>query len=203
MPVDVLNDTMTSAEQWEGAGLGKTGDAYLVGPDTTMRSTSRLLLEDPAAYRAAVVDQGTPPAVADQIVATNNPILLQRITSTSAEAALSGQSGTLVEQDYLGRRVLTSYAPLPLPGLNWAVIAQVEEAEALGPVHAFLRTIALTTLATVLAVTLLSMLLARAFSRPVGELVTGVRGWPVVTSTPGWRCGGRMSSQTWPAHSTT
>jgi class 3 adenylate cyclase len=175
MPVDVLNNTMTSNGQWEAAGLGKTGDSYLVGPDATMRSTSRLLLEDPSAYRAAVVDHGTPPAVADQIVATNNPILRQQITSASVEAALSGQSGTMVEQDYLGRRVLTSYAPLPLPGLNWAVIAQVEEDEALGPVHDFLRTIALTTLATVLAVTLLSMLLARAFSRPVGELLTGVR----------------------------
>ena len=175
MPVGAINDTMTNNNQWSSTGLGKTGEAYLVGPDNTMRSTSRLLLEDPAAYRAAVVSQGTSPELADHIVATHNPILRQEISSGSAEAALSGQSGTAVERDYLGRTVLTAYAPLQVAGTNWAVIVQVEEQEALQPVHDFLRTIALTTLGIVLAVTLLSMLLARAFSRPVGELVSGVR----------------------------
>jgi class 3 adenylate cyclase len=175
MPVAAINDTMTSNGDWAGAGLGHTGEAYLVGPDQTMRSTSRQLLQDPQAFRAAVVAHGTPPAVADRIVATKNPILLQKISSGSVQAALHGQSGTVIEEDYQGRRVLTSYAPIVLPGVSWAVIVQVDEGEALGPVHAFLRTIGLTTLATVLAVTLLSMLLARAFSRPVSELVTGVR----------------------------
>ena len=175
MPVAAINDTMSSVGQWEAAGLGRTGDAYLVGSDQTMRSTSRRLLEDPQGYRAAVVEQGLPPAVADRIVATNNPILLQKVNSGSVQAALRGQSGTVVEDDYLGRRVLTSYAPLAFAGQSWVVIVQIEVDEALAPVHEFLRTIGLTTLATVLAVTLLSMLLARAFSRPVGELVSGVR----------------------------
>jgi len=175
MPVAAINDTMNSKDQWSAAGLGRTGDAYLVGSDQTMRSTSRLLVENPQGYRAAVVAHGTPPAVADRIVATNNSILLQKVSSGSVQAALRGETGTVVEDDYLGRRVLTSYAPLAFAGQSWAVIVQIEEQEALAPVHDFLRTIGLTTLATVLAVTLLSMLLARAFSRPVGELVSGVR----------------------------
>ena len=39
----------------------------------------------------------------------------------------------MIEQDYLGRRVLTSYAPL-VPEESWAVIVQVEEDDAKGDV---------------------------------------------------------------------
>ena len=94
MPVTAINDTMTSNQQWAAAGLGATGDAYLVGQDQTMRSTSRKLLEDPQGYRSAVVDQGTPLAVADRIVATNNPILRQKINSVlGAPPRCAGRAG--------------------------------------------------------------------------------------------------------------
>lgn len=175
LPVESINNVMTTNKQWAQTGLGESGEVYLVGPDRTMRSTSRLLLKDPKAYRAAVVAQGTPPAVADQIVARNNPILLQSVESPSVEAALRGQTGTATETDYLGRTVLTSYAPLPLQGVNWAVVAQFDKDEALKPVTDFLRTLGLSVLAVVLLVTLASILLARAFSRPIQRLLTGVR----------------------------
>lgn len=175
LPVSSINATMTAGGQWASAGLGATGESYLVGPDQTMRSTSRPLLEDPAAYRAAAVGNGTPPALADRIVEEQNPILRQPIRSGSVTAGLRGQTGTEVETDYLGRQVLTSYAPVAQDGVNWVVVAQIDEAEALRPVQNLLRTLALTTLAVVLAVTLASILLARAFSRPVSQLVDGVR----------------------------
>lgn len=175
LPNENINDVMTSNGQWAQTGLGKSGESYLVGPDGTMRSTSRLLEENPEAYRKAVVDQGTPPAVADRIVAAKNPVLRQDADSPSVQAALRGQTGTTVETDYLGRRVLTSYAPVAVNGINWAVVSQIDEDEALRPVSNLLRTLGLTTLAIVLLVTLASLLLARAFTRPVDRLVGGVR----------------------------
>ena len=175
LPTQNINAVMTSNGQWAQTGLGESGESYLVGPDGTLRSTSRLLEEDPEAYRAAVVDQGTPPQVADRIVADKNPILRQDADSPAVQAALRGQTGTSVEIDYLGRRVLTSYAPVAVNGINWAVIAQIDEDEALRPVSNLLRTLSLTTLGIVLVITLASLLLARAFTRPVDRLLGGVR----------------------------
>lgn len=175
LPTESINNVMTSGGQWAQTGLGQTGESYLVGPDGTLRSTSRLLEEDPEAYRAAIVDQGTPPQLADRIVADKNPILRQNVDTPAAQAALRGQTGTSVETDYLGRRVLTSYAPVAVNGINWAVISQINEAEALRPVSDLLRTLSLTTLGIVLFITLASLLLARAFTRPVDRLLGGVR----------------------------
>ena len=175
LPTTTINDVMTSNGQWAQTGLGASGESYLVGQDGTMRSTSRLLEEDPAAYRAAVVGQGTPPQVADRIVADKNPILRQDVDSPSVQAALRGQTGTAIETDYLGRQVLTSYAPVAIKGISWAVISQIDVDEALRPVSDLLRTLGLTTLGIVLVITLASLLLARVFTRPVDRLVSGVR----------------------------
>lgn len=203
LPTTAINDVMTSNGQWAQTGLGESGESYLVGPDGTLRSTSRLLEEDPEAYRAAVVAQGTPPQVADRIVADKNPILRQDVETPAVEEALRGQTGTSVETDYLGRRVLTAYAPVAINGVNWAVISQIDEDEALRPVSDLLRTLGLTTLGIVLVITLASLLLARVFTRPVDRLVSGVRQVAVVTWTRGWTSGARTSSRTSPPRSTT
>ena len=134
LPSTAINNVMTSNGQWAQTGLGQSGESYLVGPDGTLRSTSRLLEENPEAYRAAVVDQGTPPLVADRIVADKNPILRQDVDTLGGPggAARPDRHGS-VETDYLGRRVLTAYAPVAINGINWAVMSQIDEDEALRP----------------------------------------------------------------------
>lgn len=176
LPVPTINNLMTFGGKWEQAGLGRTGEALLVGPDSTLRSTSRDLLADPQHYRDQVVAAGTPADVADRIVRLNNPILAQPITSQAATLARRGESGIITENSYLGRTTLKAYAPLAVSDtVNWAIIVQIDEDEALQPVSDLLRTLALSTLAVVLVVTLASVLMARSFSRPVGQLLTGVR----------------------------
>ena len=175
LPVQGINNVMTTNREWSKTGLGESGEVFLVGPDQLMRSTSRQLIENPQVYRSAVVANGTPPGIADRVVASGNPILLQPIRSSSVDAALRGETGTTVETDYLGRRVLSSYAPITPGNRNWAIVAQIDEDEALRPVDDLIRVLGLSLLALVLVVTLASILLARAFSRPVQQLLTGVR----------------------------
>ena len=175
LPIESINNVMTVSGDWRTAGYGDTGESFLVGPDLTMRSTSRTLLEDPTHYAQETVDNGTPPATAAEIVKSGNPILRQSITTPDVSQALEGKSGTVTDTDYLGNTVITAYGPAKIDGLNWAVLAQVEDKEALRPVSDFLRAVALSILALVLMVTVASVLLARAFSRPVSRLLDGVR----------------------------
>ena len=175
LPVDRLNQVMTGNESWQESGLGDTGEVFLVGPDRTMRSTSRLLLERPDEYRRLAVEAGTPAALAEEVVEEQNPILHQKVDSPSVDLALGGRTGTVTETDYLGRDVITAYFPFEQDGLTWAVLAQIDEEEALEPVTRLFRVLAAIALGAVLLVTVLSTLLARAFTQPVKRLLTGVR----------------------------
>ncbi len=49
-PIEPLTSALSNDRGWEAEGLGKTGEVYLLGPDRTMRSDSRFLIEDRKAF---------------------------------------------------------------------------------------------------------------------------------------------------------
>ena len=100
----------------ERAGMGNSGEVYLVGPDGLMRSDSFL---DPRNY-----------SVKASFAHPENG----RVDTVASRAALSGKTGGDVIADYNGKPVLSVYAPLTLHGLNWAIIAEIDVAEAFNPV---------------------------------------------------------------------
>ncbi len=175
LPIDAINSVMTGDQSWESQGLGETGESYLVGPDLTMRSVSRLLLDDPEQFRELTIRGGSSPALAQRMVDVRGTVELQRVDTTPVELALAGESGTVIAPSYLGREVLAAYAPLNVEGLQWAIVSSITTAEAFAPVDDFSRNIILAILAIILVVSLLSLLLAQVFARPVRTLVGAVR----------------------------
>ena len=170
LPIDRINDVMTVAGAWDQNGLGATGETYLVGRDQLMRSISRPLSEDPEGYRVAAVGAGLSPAAADLSIRGGDTLLHQSITSSAVTRALAGESGTMLERDYLGREALTAYAPLNLGELSWVIVAQETSTEALMPVDDFTRNLLLSTAAMIIFVCLLSLVLAQVFVRPLKRL---------------------------------
>lgn len=175
LSVDGINDVMTGSREWVKDGLGDTGETYLAGPDRTMRSVSRELLMYPKQFLAKVVANGTPADVARREVEIGDSVLLQPVNTTAVNLALAGESGVTTAKSYLGPETLNAYAPLKLPGLNWAIVAKMDRSEALAPVNAFARDIALSTGAIVLSVCLLALLFSRILTRPVKKLVAAVQ----------------------------
>jgi class 3 adenylate cyclase len=174
-PVVKINRLMTVDKKWEAAGMGETGETFLVGPDDLMRSDSRLFLEDPDAYQDDVVRAGTPPDVAEKAIRQHGTTLVQPITTESVRLAAQGQRGTVITGDYLGHQTLQAYSPLDLPGLRWIIVAKINTSEAFAPVAAFTRTLVLSTAAIIFVVCLAAMLLARIFVRPIRQLMVGAR----------------------------
>jgi class 3 adenylate cyclase len=174
-PISTINGLMTADTQWEAAGMGKTGETFLVGPDDLMRSDSRLFLENPEDFKREVVDAGTPPDVADESIRQHGTTLVQPVASEATRQAQRGQSGTIVEADYLGQETLQAYAPVDLPGLHWSVIAKIDTAEAFAPVATFTRTLVLSTAVIIFVVCIAAMLLARLFVRPIRRLEAGAQ----------------------------
>lgn len=173
LPVDNLNLGMTFNRNWQGAGLGETGETILVGSDLLMRSESRLFLEDPDAYRREVVEAGTPAEVADEAIRQGSTILVQPVETDAVARALQDETGTLITEDYEGRRTLQAFAPVQTAGLNWVLVAKIDVAEAFAPVASFTRTLVLSTVVIILVVCIAALLLARFFVRPIRRLEAG------------------------------
>lgn len=105
IPFSHLDAIMTKRE-----GLGDTGEMYLVGDDSYMRSNSRF---------------------------SEEPTVLQNKVDTIAtrEALEEGIAGEKIIKDYRGIPVLSAYTPLDLKFVNWALLVEIDESEAFQAVN--------------------------------------------------------------------
>jgi len=110
MPLEKVSDLMSNL-----SGLGESGDAYLVGSDYRMRSDARWDLENlavEASFRGG--ESGV-------------------MKNATVESALAGKSGGEITVDYAGNPVLEYYRPFSWGGMEWAMVASLNVAEALDP----------------------------------------------------------------------
>ncbi len=146
MPIDRINAMMTHDSHWKEAGLGTSGETYLVGADHTLRSMSRFLIEDKAGYIKALSNAGVAKETLKQIDAKETSISLQPVNSSGSKAALAGTTGFDIFPDYRNVPVLSAYAPIKFEGLNWAIISEIDEAEAFAPADALAEKILLLSI---------------------------------------------------------
>ena len=130
IPIDRINAVMTSNGEWQRAGLGESGETYLIGADRLMRNMSRFVVKDPEGYFTALQRAGASPERISAMRSMRTSIGLQRVDTPGARAALAGESGSAVYPDYRGVPVLAAYAPLDIEGLNWAIISKIDRGEA-------------------------------------------------------------------------
>ena len=170
LPSAPINAIMTSAEQWSEAGLGSSGEAYLVGADLLMRSDSRFVVERPEGAAADLRAAGLDEALIGAILRERSTILRLPVDTQAARAAQAGRSGTEVLRDYRDIEVLSSYTPLEIPGVRWAIISEIDADEALTPARSLGKHLLVlaTALAAILA--LVGVLLAARVARPLGRL---------------------------------
>ena len=177
LPSEAINAIMTSGGDWQDEGLGDTGEAYIVGSDTRMRSISREFVEDPQSYFAAAGDAGS---ISDDdlesVRALGTTVLFQDAGDRSAlEAAAAGGGGVIETTNYLGRLVLSTYEPLNLDQLEWYSVVEVERAEVTQPLTEFRRAILIAASVFVLAITFLTVAWARRALEPVRAISERLR----------------------------
>ncbi|MFH0881619.1 MAG: sensor histidine kinase [bacterium] len=129
------------------AGLGTSGEVYLVGPDTVMLTPSRMRNHpDPLTHKMPI------------------PTVL---------AALKGKQGTEVYRGFLGNEVVGAYAYLPGP--RWALIGEMNVSEALTPLRMIVINSLFATVGVMIVLLLAAVAMARTWSRPMVELAEASR----------------------------
>jgi len=149
MPLDKINGIMA-----EVAGLGESGETYLIGSDGLMRSNSRFSEE--------------------------STILKREVRTKTAVAGTSGQSGIELVDDYRGIPVVSAFSPTKIEGLDWAILAEIDYAEVMRPADALRNRIFLACGIVAAIVVSLAYGFAVVLVRPIapvvkraGEIATG------------------------------
>jgi signal transduction histidine kinase len=128
-------------------GLGLTGESYLVGADTTMLSPSRHMNHPPA--------------------------LTHKMPTQGVKACLGGGCDTEIYQGYLGPEVLGAYEWIPR--LGWALLVEIQTAEAFTPLRGIARDTALLGCVALLLALLISATVSRRLSRSIVRLAWASR----------------------------
>ncbi|MCF1439379.1 MAG: methyl-accepting chemotaxis protein, partial [Shewanella sp.] len=171
MPVDNINTIMTFDGHWDHAGMGISGETYLVGPDKTLRSQSRFLIEDKEGYLATLKATGLPVDIVNTIAGKKSAVGLQPVDTKAIRNALTGQSGVELIHNYRGIEVLSAYAPLKILGDDWAITAEIDKQEAFADVQKLEHTVILSILLTLglllVLAAILGVIVGRGIARPI------------------------------------
>ncbi|QBG34297.1 methyl-accepting chemotaxis protein [Litorilituus sediminis] len=178
MPIGKINSLMTYNEQWQNIGLGESGETYLVGSDLLLRSQSRFLIEDKAGYVNALNASGIEKHIVDKISASNSGIGLHKVSTESAKLAISGQSGIKSIQDYRDVDVLSAFAPLKIDGVTWAILSEIDVAEAMKDKDEMLSRIWLVISVIILVLVPITLLcgfmVGKGISTPINNFISQV-----------------------------
>ncbi|MCO4769827.1 MAG: HAMP domain-containing protein [Deltaproteobacteria bacterium] len=172
MPVGRINEIMTNDESWEDVGMGRSGETYLVGQDQRLRSQSRFLIQNRAAYLEALSGAGVPAETLRQIDRQGTGVGLQEVTTKGALAALDGRSGVDRFSDYRGIAVLSSFRSVDVGGVTWALMSEIDREEAFAPAQELGRRTVTITLVGLAAILLMALWLARNLLGPVRALAS-------------------------------
>jgi methyl-accepting chemotaxis protein len=130
-------------------GLGKTGVAYLVGPDKRLRSdyskaTQKYTINDSFKDGSAKL-------------------------SKAIDLVTSGQKGTLADDNLFGESVVSYYSNINFFEQNWGVVVEKEASEIFAPVNSMMLIIFIVSIAITAVV---SFFVYTYVSKVIGPLIT-------------------------------
>jgi class 3 adenylate cyclase len=174
-PIETFNRVLTGEYNWKAEGLGETGEVYVVGPDRTFRSRSRLMYANPNEFIAQARENGLPTTTVNLMESRRSAMNLLPVSTKSVEEAFLGRSGIARVRGYLGKPVLSAYGPLELDSLRWAVIAEISAEEAEAPIREFGRKVVIVSSAIAFLVSILALIWSYLLTKPLRQLTEGAR----------------------------
>lgn len=166
LPMDKINWVANVNNQQEAAGLGKTGEAFLLGKDGFMRTDSRFLKDLKEGKVPTVLSDGTDGPGTTVISLQIGPEVTQKIFTERDDKITQG-----TYRGYRGTQVLGASERLKIPGLEMAVVVQIDHDEILAPAKTLLYQILISGgLAIILGVILL-FFASLTVSKPISEAV--------------------------------
>ena len=132
LPAQKLTDIMQFDKKYKKAGLGETGESYLVGSDYKMRTNSRFINTL-------------------NLKNSKTTIGILKINTKSVQAVMNGNTKRSfhIIKDYRNKNVLSVYHmvhPFNKKDVTWAIIAEIDKEEVLMPIQDIINYMLLSTI---------------------------------------------------------
>ena len=184
MPISRINTIMTYEQNWQQAGLGLTGETYLVGSDHLIRSQSRPLAENKDDFIERLKLSKNNKDTIHKITHFSSSTSVINVQSESTKNALKGESGFNINNNYLGIEVFSAYAPIEVLGLNWAIISEIAKDEALADINKLYSTLIKTLIVVTLLLLGINFIIGGFIGRTIAKpMVKTIRQINQITST--------------------
>ncbi|MFO7868358.1 MAG: histidine kinase [Bacteroidales bacterium] len=138
---DAVNEIMLEVGSF--AGLGRSGESYLVGADKRMRSSSRFY---------------------------DNAIMNIVVETDAVHAAIHSKTGTQIIKDYRGVSVLSSFSHLNVFGEKWAILSEIDLQEVMSPVYTIRNDIIIMSALIILVLCVVAFVFSRKITTPLLSL---------------------------------
>ena len=137
LPIAKINNIMEFSDLDSKAGLGDTGDSFLVGEDYKMRSNSRFYkkINDP---------------IVQELKST---IGIVEVKTKSTRAVLQGgkYKGVWIVKNHLGKEVLSAYHAVNIfDQTKWVLVTEIEKQEILKPIEKLKKEILAISIGTLI-----------------------------------------------------
>jgi diguanylate cyclase (GGDEF)-like protein len=136
LPIEPINHIMQVT-----AGMGESGETYVVGNDLLMRTNSRFYEQ--------------------------RSFLSTKVDTPSVQRALSGETGFAIINDYRHIPVYSAFTSFNVLSINWAMLAEIDEAEVLMPVYEMSNFLLISGILIALVISVFGYLLSKDISKPI------------------------------------
>lgn len=137
----------------ERTGLGVTGETYLVGQDSLMRSDSYL----DTVYHTVEA-------------AFENPHK-GRVNGEAVTLALNGKDGVVTMENYMGDRVISAFTSMDLfEEIRWALICEINEKEAVATASRLYREAWGICLVMVILIIVVALFITHKIAQPIRDM---------------------------------
>lgn len=148
-----LNDTVLNKIMSQRAGMGRTGEAYLVGSDKLMRSNT--FNSHDHSIRASFT----------------NPAMGSVNTAATQAVLERNETGSAIITDYRGKLVLSAYTPITIGNNKWALLVEIDKSEVFEPIKNLLWRLATVVLIGTVVIAITAFWTIYSIKKPLGYLM--------------------------------
>lgn len=175
IPVDRINHITTMGGKWAKSGLGKTGQTYLIGSDLKMRSLTRKLIEQPDQYIKNLESKNIDQKSFNYIKSKKTNALATSVSTDGAKEAVSGKDSFSVFEGMDHEPVFSAYRPLDIEGLNWYILSEIDQHEALNAVEELRLMMIIALIVTIIVILFLSYAIANSLFKSLMNIANNVK----------------------------
>lgn len=165
LPVAKIDDILTSKKDWRKQGQGESGETYIINENKVMMSISRFLVEEKSNFIKTMREIGLSQENIDYINSKETSVIATSVEGEGAQRVIKGETGAEIFNDYRDVSVISAFRPLAIKGLNWSILSEMDEDEALSSLYKLEKTIAITAIGSLVTILFFALFFAKQVSK--------------------------------------